>query len=385
MVPTTNSRLHISSRITHSLRSRRFDVALAELQRADGSLPAPHVSQGLRLLRARLLLVTGSFDAAAHAFGNLGPEGRDRAKRARSLGKLWEKASQKFQKGQCDEVISALDRLLRTAREAPALYLWRGECQLELGQFRAAHSDASLAVSQDAHSPEALLLLARALYQSVGLETNLTIHVAHRCVRLAPDHRGCGRFLRFLRTVGTTLAAASASEEGGELDAAATSWAHACELHCETCQWQMEMWAAPPLPQLVRKRAYGGLCRSQRKLDNATGVLHWCQLLASLHRSGDADPTERAQAARAHVYSGWAHLQQRQTAGGLEKARYCIKFAESLLRGLEIAISPDTDAEAAEAAEVSGMGRVLPLLGERSTLARRSPPPPHTVFLSGIP
>ena len=338
-------------RVLQYLRRQQYAAAVAEI----GLEPVPKV-RGLLLLRARLHTLTGSFGAAADDFERLGGRlGRERAKHARSLGRQLDRLERELLASDCDDVIDRLDRLLRVARAAPTLYQRRGECQLSLGQLRAAHSDASLTVALDPHAPAGLLLLSRTLYQSAGLDSNRTAHVARRCVRVAPDHVGCSRFLRFLRKVDETLAAAAAGEAAGDLEAAATAWERACEIHGEGGRGTVRRdrsdgdsdsdsdndaddaddadevgggsgragggHGAPPLPLLVRRRAYLGLCRVERARDNVSGVLAWCPLLAALHGEGETDPLQRAEAARAHVFSGWAQHSRASRAWQVEHGK----------------------------------------------------------------
>ena len=207
------------ARAGNALRKRRYATALRHL----------HASTEPRsvALRARILLKTGSFTAAARSFRIVGETSSAALADAMVLG--LEAARSSLVRGRAGDAYNAVSKLLLVSIEAPRLYLLRAECALALNFFFAVQSDvARVLQNSDARRTSSWVssvatsyrLLGLAHYRSLG---NLEQGVAllERCLAIAPGHTGCGGALASLRVLFVAWRGAAAAEQRGDLAAAA--------------------------------------------------------------------------------------------------------------------------------------------------------------------
>eukprot|EP00966_Prymnesium_polylepis_P182413 4225693-Prymnesium_polylepis.1 len=307
----------------HELRSGRFDAALHELDsRQHGTAGlAPAASR----LRARLRLLVGEFNAAANDF----EQHRHPVRRALAtrLAHQRRRALSLCERGRHAAAVDELDGLLRHARASVPLYLLRAECHLRLNDVRAAHLDASTAVALDPLDPSALLLLARVLYATVGLDP-MPARSARLCTRVAPDDRACASWLRWLSSTNKSFARAHSFDRAGKFEEAVIAYDSVVSGHTEL-NVAAGTGAEEAMPRPLRKIVFGALCRLHKRAGNVAETLRLCQLVTKQLALGEADAIEQRDAAMAHLHCAWAHLED---SAGLGRAKYAARFAESLLK-----------------------------------------------------
>ena len=332
------------------LRSRRFETALALLSVSPDISAQPLPNWTHQQLRASTLMAVGRFEDAAVVYGELMQHARQKA--AHTVARRRIRASKLFSQGKYASSVDELTIALRYGREAAPLYRLRGEAHLHLLDVRAAHSDASLSYMLAPHEPSALLLLARVLYATLGPD-ELPVKSARRCVRIAPDHVGCGRLARWLSSVAEQYAQAQQLERTGAIERAAAGYERVVFRHAPDRSDRSHAHGPAhgddgrqPMPRTLTKQVYTSLCRLQKRLGDAKACIAACAVAVRLVGQAEADAAERIDGAEAHLHTAWAQLLVSAT-DGVGKARYAVRFAESLLKPVGVTLGDEPERESA--------------------------------------
>ena len=196
-----------------ALRQRKFASALSHL--------AASSERRSVALRARILLTTGSFGAAARSYRRVGEAVS--ATLAEAMGTDFVAAQALVAEGRVVEAYNKASQLLAVSIEAPNLYLLRAECALALNFFFAVQSDVARvlesALSADTRATS-YRILASAHYRAFG-DLDQAAALLKRCLWIAPGEPNCGRELGRIRQLLAAWRGATASEKAGELARAA--------------------------------------------------------------------------------------------------------------------------------------------------------------------
>ena len=291
--------------VDNDVRAGRFRDAIASISRS----PLGPGRGGLSL-RAQLHMLMGEFNEAATDYrrlatlqpnaGGRATDAEGRATAASELAKLRKRILDLHGKARCSIAYEGFERLLERARAAPDLHLLRGECLFLQRDVVGAHADASQAVSLAPHEPSPWLLLARILY--IGGSGDLgandpSMRCVSRCLVIAPDHKECAAFRKWLATVNASVAsatrlAAHRDSHGKSIEVLTA----VLEMHEEDVVAGEEPDASMatllrrvPMPRVMKVTVYGLLCRLSEGLGDGEATIVHCNRFASLRSDGEDD------------------------------------------------------------------------------------------------